>query len=317
MKKASIAVAAAAAGMGIATPSAAQDQDPIKVGMIDVGGGDLTFRDQGTIIEHRDFVSQGSRPASRMTRTGRENGVMTASAFVRQARWIDPDAPVRIYSANVFQEQVDRGQAGSPRRISVNWEGARQAVQWFKQNDVKVVIASFNGADSPEMRAFMEETKKNGMTVFAGSGNSPGGSAFPAMHPDAVSVGADNEGHAYRTDPPQATWVNFTMNGGVPMRREGREVDAGTSYATAKAAALGAYYARTNPEVTPETMRNTLASVAISVEYQDGERVTQATRLDDVVSAEEMRALITREQAGHRARNFAMNQAAAAQSMGR
>lgn len=317
MKKASIAVAAAAAGMGIATPSAAQDQDPIKVGMIDVGGGDLTFRDQGTIIEHRDFVSQGSRPASRMTRTGRENGVMTASAFVRQARWIDPDAPVRIYSANVFQEQVDRGQAGSPRRISVNWEGARQAVQWFKQNDVKVVIASFNGADSPEMRAFMEETKKNGMTVFAGSGNSPGGSAFPAMHPDAVSVGADNEGHAYRTDPQQATWVNFTMNGGVPMRREGREIDAGTSYATAKAAAFGAYYARTNPEVTPETMRSTLASVAVSVEYQDGERVTQATRLDDVVSAEEMRALITREQAGQRTRNFAMNQAAAAQSMGR
>ena len=317
MKKASIAVAAAAAGMGLASPAVAQDRDPIKVGMIDVGGGDMTFRDQGTTIEHRDFVTPGNRPASRMTRTGRENGVMTASAFVRQARWIDPDAPVRIYSANVFQEQVDRGQAGSPRRISVNWEGARQAVQWFKQNDVKVVIASFNGADSPEMRAFMEETKRNGMTVFAGSGNTPGGSAFPAMHPDAVSVGADNEGHAYRTDPRQSGWVDFTMDGGVPMRRDGREVDAGTSYATAKAAAFGAYYARANPDVTTETMRSTLASVAISVEYQDGDRVTRATRLDDVVSAEEMRGLVAREQEGRRTRSFAMNQAAAAQSMGR
>jgi len=317
MKKASIAIAAAAAGMGMASPAAAQDSDTLKVGMIDVGGGEMTFRDGGTRIEHRDFVTPGGRPASRMTRAGRQNGVMTASAFVRQARWIDQDAPIRIYSANVFQEQVDTQQAGKPRRISVNWEGARDAVKWFKQNDVKVVIASFNGADSPEMRAFMEETKKNGMTVFAGSGNTPGGAAFPAMHPDAVSVGADNPGHAYRTDPTQANWVDFTMDGGVPMRRDGKEVDAGTSYATAKAAAFGSYYARSNPEATPDMMKKALASVSISVEYQDGERTTSATRLDDVVSADEMRNLVMRDAASRDNRRLAMNQGLAAAAMQR
>ena len=317
MKKSGIGIAAAAAGMALASPAAAQDAQPLKVGLIDVGGGEITFRDSGTTIEHRDFVSQGARPASRMTPAGRENGVMTASAFVRQARWIDQDSPIRIYSANVFQEQADRQQAGSPRRISVNWDGARQAIEWFRQNEVKVVIASFNGNDSLEMRAFMEETRRNGMTVFAGSGNTPGGAAFPAMYPDAISVGSDNPEHAYRTDPRQAEWVNFTMDGGVPMRRDGREADTGTTYATAKAAAFGAYYARSNPEATPSQMRSALQSVSISVEYQDGERVTQASRLDDVVSSEEMRAMVVRNAAAENGRRLAINQNLAAASMQR
>ena len=317
MKKASIAVAAAAVGMGLSAPAADQEREPIKVGILDVGGGDMTFRDAGTTIEHRNLISDEQRPASRMTRSGRENGVMTTSAFVRQARLLDADAPIHVYSANIFQVQANQNEAGNPRRITVNWEGARQAVQWFKENDVKVVIASFNGADSHEMRAFMDETRRNGMTVFAGSGNTPGGSSFPAMHPDAMSIGADNPGHAYRVDPAQAGWVDFTMNGGVPMRRDGDEIDVGTSYATAKAAAFGSYYARSNPGVDSDTMRATLSSISVAVEYVEGDRVITAMRLDENGSANEMRNLVTRQASQERNRTLAMNNAMAAGAMQR
>ena len=317
MKKASIAIATAAAGMGIANPAAAQESNALKVGLIDVGGGEMTFRDEGTRIEHRDFVRGGSRPASRMTKSGRENGVMTTSAFVRQARLLDQDAPVRVYSANVFQEQANREQAGNPRRITVNWEGAREAVQWFKQNDVKVVIASFNGTDSEEMRAFMEDTRRNGMVVFAGSANAPGGATFPAMHPDAMSIGADNPGHAYRTDPDQAGWVDFTMNGGVPRHKDGQEIDVGTSYATAKAAAFGAYYARANPGIDSDAMRATLSSISVAVEYEEGDRIVTAMRLDETGSAKNMKNLVEQQTIQNRSRNLAMNQNLASSSMQR
>ena len=309
MKKASIAVAAAAAGMVLASPATAQESEVIKVGLLDVGGGDMTFRDARTTIEHRDFVTEGQRPASRMTRSGRENGVMTTSAFVRQARLLDENAPIQVYSANIFQEHSDRQQAGSPRRITVNWEGAREAVEWFKQNDVKVVIASFNGAESQEMHAFMEETRRNGMTVFAGSGNTPGGAAFPAMHPYAMSVGSDNPGHAYRTDPSQAGWVDVTMNGGVPMRRDGQEIDSGATYATAKAAAFGSYYARSNPDVDPDIMRETLYSISTTVEYTEGDRIITAMRLDENGSAAELKNLVSRRASAAQNQNLAMNSA--------
>lgn len=297
-KLALAAAGAAAVGMSPA-PSQAQDAPAIemRVGIIDIQANELTFGDRNTWIDYREFNEEGKFPANWMTESGYDHGQMMASAFVRQARIMDEKAPIRIFAANVFQENSNptgsalysrNSHAGSKRTLSVNWEGAKKALSWFKENNVTVVLTAFNGQDSVAMRSFIQETEKLGMTVFASAGNKVGAAAFPAQYPQAISVAADNKDLAFRNDPSMSTWVNFTMEGDVPLRKEGGAVDAGSSYASAKAAAFGAYYVAHNRYADRDQIRGALQRVAMLVEYEGkGEKIS-GLRIDEREAGREM-----------------------------
>lgn len=294
-------LAAAAAGIALATGNPAQAQEvpseEIKVGIIDIQANELTFHDGKTSIEYREYAEEGKSSANWVTESGFDHGQMMASAFVRQTRAIDENSPIRILAANVFQENSNptgsalysrNSHRGSKRTLSVNWEGAKEALSWFSQNDVKVVLTAFNGNDSNAMREFVQESERLGMVVFASSGNKAGGPTYPAQYPQTIAVAGDNRDLAYANDPSQSQWVEFTMNGGVPKKLEGRDIDAGSSFASAKAAAFGAYYVAHNPESDRAAVMGALGRVATPTAYEvNGHQVT-TPRIDERESATRM-----------------------------
>lgn len=304
LKKSLIGVAAAT--MLASSPAVAQDQDQapeIRVGIIDVKGNELTFSDRRTKIEYRAFTQEGKFPGDWMTESGADHGQMMASAFVRELRRIDPAAPVRIFAANAFQENSGTGSAkytqsmglASKRTLSVNWEGATHALEWFKANNVKVVLTAFNGSDSQQLRTFMQKANSLGMAVFASAGNKVGGSIYPAAYPEAISVAGDNKDLAFRKDASISRWVNFTMDGGVPMGIKGAAVDEGSSFATAKAAAFGAYYSAHNPSAGRDQIASALRDAAVPQIYSVQDQQVRALRFDETSAGKV--AEIAREEA--------------------
>jgi len=301
MKPSTKAALTAAAVLSMSSPAMAQSvpqsaSPEVRVGIVDVRADELTFADKRTSIEYRPFTEKGKWTAEWLTEAGVDHGQMMASAFVRQLRQVDPQAPVKIFAANVFQENSGTGSAkytqatgtASRRTLSVNWEGAREALAWFKQNNVKVVLTAFNGNDSAAMRAFMKDAGDMGMTVFASAGNKVGGSIYPAAYPQAISVAGDNRDLAFRNDATLSRWVNFTMDGGVPMGASGRQVDEGSSFASAKAAALGAYYVAHHPDADRNQIASAIREAATPQSYQVQGVTVTALRFDERESSRRM-----------------------------
>ena len=291
-------LAAAAAGIALAAGSPAYAQEvpseEIRVGIIDIQANELTFPDRNTSIDYREYAQEGKFSANWLTESGFDHGQMMASAFVRQTRQIDENSPIRILAANVFQENSNatgsalysrNSRRGSQRTLSVNWEGAKEALSWFAENDVKVVLTAFNGNDSRAMREFVQESERLGMVVFASAGNQAGGPTFPAQYPETISVAAENRDLAYANDPTQSQWVDFTMNGSVPKKLEGRNIDAGSSFASAKAAAFGAYYVAHNPDASRNDVVDALGCIATDTSYEVNGQQVSSLRIDDQASA--------------------------------
>jgi len=269
----------ALAGLALASsaPALSQNNNEVIVGVLDVKGDGLTFADKNTVIEYREFNEKEKDSARWITESGLDHGEMMVSAFTRQFRKIDQEARLRILSANIFQENQSstrsalysrNSRKGSTRGIAINWEGAKEALQWFKQRGVRVVVTAFNGNDSAGMRSFMEESKSLGMIVFASAGNVAGGPAYPAKYKETISVAADNPDLAFRNDPTMQTWVNFTMNGSVPKSKEGKNIDAGSSFASAKLAAYGAYFSSRDNGMGAEEIKNAIKSIGVSETYR-------------------------------------------------
>lgn len=292
----SLGVAVMAAAMIANSPSAAAQNQPreVVVGILDVRSDSLTFGDEKTDIAYKEFTAPGKMPANWQTESGADHGQLMASAFVRQIRQIDRDIPIRILGANVFQENQSTSSAlytygsrtGSKRTLSVNWEGAKEALSWFKQNGVSVVLTAFNGSDSNALRSFMKEAGDLGMTVFASAGNKVGGAIYPAAYPEAISVAGDNKDLAFRKDPSISTWANFAMDGGTSLRLKGGKNDEGSSFATAKAAAFGAYFKAIVPDAERDDIKAAIAKVSISTSYKINGSDISASRIDETLSAE-------------------------------
>jgi hypothetical protein len=286
-------LALAAAAGTISDTSAHEPPPEIRVGVIDVEGRSLSFDDRNTDIHYRAFPPEGSRSATWQTESGFDHGDMMASAFVRQMRKIAPDAKLRIFSANVFYENsassalhaLAMRNMSSQRTIAVNWDGVGKALDWMKENGVKVVITAFNGRDTEQMRGIMAKAQENGMVVFASAGNKVGGNIYPAAYKEAISVAGDNRDLSFRQDASIATWVNFTMDGAVPLARHGRPIDEGSSFATAKAAALGAYYSFMNPSASAPAIRSAMSDAAQPMSYHVNGTPVVAMRFDDEAAA--------------------------------
>lgn len=296
---AAAALASASLASGHAQAQSATSPD-VTIGIIDVRANELTFADKATSIEYRPFTAKDKSTAEWITEAGVDHGQMMASAFVRQMRQIDENARIRILAANVFQENSGTGSAkytqsmglASKRTLSVNWEGARDALGWFKERGVKVVLTAFNGSDSQAMRSFMKTADEYGMTVFASAGNKVGGAIYPAAYPQAISVAGDNKDLAFRKDASLSRWVDFVMDGGVPLARKGKSIDEGSSFAVAKAAALGAYHSAMNPTAGRDEIEAAVAATSTTRDYQVAGTSVTVRHLDEVGASRSIRSTL-------------------------
>lgn len=261
-----------------ASPVQAQttDSDPVvKVGIIDVAADYLPNKDKNTTLEYREFAEKGSDSARWATESKYDHGQLVAGSFLGQLRDIDKNVKVHIFAANAFEEkQVNTTNnylhsENNPAKIIVNWEGVKKAVDWFKQNNVKVILTSFSSGNTPELRDFAEYAQKNGMILFASAGNHLKEGVYPAKLPTSISVAADDKDLSFNQDPKMSTWVKFTMDGSVHRSVNARQ-DKGSSFSSAKAAAFGAYYSSMNPQADQVQLEQALKDAAVKQQYQVG-----------------------------------------------
>jgi len=293
------AASALLAGLALGANPAAASATPneVKVGILDVQADSVLCSAKGVAIDYRRYTQPGKTPAQWLTESGFDHGQLVATAFVEQVRKINKSVPIRIFSANVFEETQAATVAAyesakpSKRTLTVNWDGAREALKWFKENGVKIVLTSFTGQDSPAQRAFMNEASAKGMVVFASAGNAVGAPAYPARYPETISVAGDNKELSFRKDPTMATWVHFSMNGLAPGQSDGPQSDKGSSFAVARAAAFGSYYAAFNASSDRDGIVQALRSASIAQRYEIGGATVEMARLDESASSKIMAAL--------------------------
>ena len=241
--------AAVASALVVApAPLAAQSApEPVRIGVLDLKADSMTYRDDGVKVVYREFRTDGYGPGREETASGHDHGQVVLTAVVREMRRMEPDAPVEVYAANAFAEV--RSKDGSTG-VSLNFVQAANALRWMREAGVRVVATAFNTRKEADSRALMDVAEGLGMTVFAGASNDRGaGRVFPAADPRSVSVADTTPGKSSLTlDPSVHDWVSFGVRGEVSNSRDGKDVvDWGSSYASAKAAAYGAYYAWRNP----------------------------------------------------------------------
>jgi hypothetical protein len=261
------------------TPVHAQVVDTtlvVRVGIIDVKADTLPNRDKNTKIEYREFAEKGADSARWATDSGYDHGQLVAGSFLGQIRDIDKNVKVHIFAANAFEEkQVNTTNnylhsENNPTKILVNWEGVKKAVDWFKQNNVKVILTSFASGNTPEVRDFADYAKKQGMVLFASAGNHAKEGTYPAKLPDSISIASDDKDLSFSKDPKMATWVKFTMDGNVHRSMPNTRTDKGSSFSSAKAAAFGAYYSMMNPQADQMQIEQALKDSAVKQQYEIG-----------------------------------------------
>lgn len=252
-----------AASLSTAMPAVAQQtappEQPVVVGIIDVAATRVIGGDRRTEINYREFNTPGTKSARWNTVSGADHGQVVATAFVDQVREMDRNRPIRIFAANPMEERADS------RSMGMNFQGAIRALNWFKENNVTVVLTTMTGRDGPNMRAFMAEADRLGMVVFASSGNDnrQGERQFPAAYPQTISVSGDHPSLALKRDPTVSQWTDFVMNGDFRLLSvEGDTQDEGSSMATARAAAAGAYAVATGRASDRQSIEGVLQNVS-------------------------------------------------------
>src|SRR3546814_10039869 len=95
-------------------------------------------------------------------------------------------------------------------KLGIDFEGAKQAIAWFRSEGVKVVVTSFVGKDSKDFRDLMKEAGDAGLIIVAPIANVVSKDMqYPAAYPEAISVAAFNNGMPVRKDPEVAQWVQI------------------------------------------------------------------------------------------------------------
>lgn len=255
-----IAIAAAAL-IAIGMPMAANAQEPVKIGVLDLHAKDVVGPRTGTSVVYKEFVEQGSKAGRAATPAGPDHGQIVASAMLEQFRRLDREPPVEIYAANAFSMK-DKGDGTVSLKFS--FEQGIKALEWMNQNGVRVVVTAFNSKNEAGSRMLMDRAESLGMVVFAGAPNTVGaGKVFPAADPRSVSVLDSSPDMPMDKDPSLRTWVSFGMDGTyVAGSRENRAREVGSSYASAKAGAYGAYVLSRMPDASREQVVGMISSAA-------------------------------------------------------
>ncbi len=247
-----LGLGAMAAGLALAahSPAAAQTvAQPIRIGIIDTDASAVADERKGVSVTVRSFLADGQKPASHRTQSGREHGADVASSFLDQSWRIDPTRRVEVFSAVAFyQKGNERVDDMNNRPMGLNQAAAQRALDWFKENGVRVVVTTFVVPESPQINEFMRKANEMGMVVFSSVNNVQSAYApFPARHPDAVSVTGNARNLDFATSGSMKDWVMFKADSGIPGKTLTTTPENGSSFAVARAAAFAAHLVDRDP----------------------------------------------------------------------
>lgn len=280
ISKAVMASALVLAGAG--AEARAQDGSPnafhpIKVGIIDTDASAVADDRKGVSVRMRSFLEEGHRIGSHKTESGREHGADVASSFLDQSWRIDPTRRVEIFSAVAFYRSGDNKideQDNRPMRLS--YEAARKALDWFKENGVRVVVTTFVVPETKGVNDLMKHAADLGMVMFSSTNNVRSTFVpFPARHPDAIAVTGNARNLDFATNSSMHQWVSFKADAGIPGKSLTITPENGSSFAVARAAAFGAHLVDRNPRATRNEVVEQMRTIA---EAEPGEVASLAGR---------------------------------------
>lgn len=239
---------------GTGMEAAAQDMRsvpdaPIRIGIIDTDASAMSDERKGVTVHAKSFLADGQEPASHKTQSGREHGADVVSSFLDQSWRIDPTRRVEVFSAMAFYKKSnERIDELRNRPMGLNQEAAKRALDWFKENGVRIVVTTFVVPESRQINEFMAKANEMGMVVFSSTNNLQSSYApFPARHADAVSVTGDARNLDFATSGSMKEWVMFKADAGIPGKSLTTTPENGSSFAVARAAAFGAHLVDRDP----------------------------------------------------------------------
>lgn len=268
-KTGSVGMAAMAAVLASASPAAAQQatastqgSHDVAVALVDLGANSLVSKDANVrFVDLTPRLKEGDRHAVR--RVGKmDHGDIVAQSFVDEYRRIDPEARITFYTVNPF---VERGMAGS---TMFSRSMLLQALPKLKETSVRVAITTFGVEDEASGNRILKDFQDAGLVVFAASPNSrEDRGIWPAASPSVISVADGVTGDSgFMKSRSWASWVDVVGNG---IYHNGTIDTDGSSFATPRVAAYGAYLARARPEIGVDEMRNAIVRSAVTVRIHD------------------------------------------------
>lgn len=261
-----IAAASLALAATSVTAHAQTPIEPIKVGVIDTDATALHQPKKGIFVEKKSFLPENVDPGSHKTGTGREHGVEVMSAFIEQSRAIDPSRPIKIHSAITFVRDGDnRIDEQNNRPMRLDYQAAEKALDWFKEQGVRVVVTAFVLRETKEMNKFMDHARDLGLVVFSATNNGPSAyPPFPARHPEAISVTGNSRNLDFDTNANMQKWVMFQSSAGIPGRSLTITPENGSSFAVSRVAAFGAHLIDRDPSLGRQAVIETLKTLSPS-----------------------------------------------------
>lgn len=263
-----------AASLALATPAAAQQAGEIRIGMIDMAIKSLPVKDGNLKV-----VSRNMAPGAEGRWVGESDythGELVAGSAVRSARALEPNAPIKIFAANVYSpEDANPARFGGGRasrgledtqkiRLKINFGAAMKAIDWMKAEGVKVLIMTGTGADTEGMRSLNRHAVEAGMVVVASTNNdrlrSP---VYPAAYPNVISVAGDDSSLPVRNDPMLAGYVSYVGDALAPGTRK----EIGSSFAAGSVGGLVGVYAMRSKDVSEQGAREWLNARATVTPY--------------------------------------------------
>lgn len=272
MKNTGLAAAVAALALS-STPALAQ-KEPVKVGIIDARADRLVTPSSNVEVNYREFVTGNGVSGRMKASVGWDHGVLVATAVARQIKDLSEDRAIKIYAANAFF--LNGADENDNPKLGIDFEGAKQAIAWFRSEGVKVVVTSFVGRDSESFRDFMKTANDAGLIIVAPIANVVTEEMqYPAAYPEAISVAAFNNGMPVRKDAKVAQWVEFATDGSLPIRELNGKSDYGSSFASARVAGILASIDAEMPIVDANDARDRLKEFAQGKSYS-----LEGTRID-------------------------------------
>jgi hypothetical protein len=265
----SVGTAAVAAALASASPSAASDwpsgqngPHDVAVALVDLGANSLVSKDSNVrFVDLTPQLKEGDRHAVR--RVGKmDHGDIVAQSFVDEYRRIDPQARITFYTVNPF---VERGMGGS---TMFSRSMLQQALPKLKETNVRVAITTFGVDDEVSGNRILKDFQDAGLVVFAASPNSrEDRGIWPAASPSVISVADGVTGDSgFMKNRSWANWVDVVGNG---IYHKGEIDTDGSSFATPRVAAYGAYLARAKPDIGVDEMRSAIVRSAVTVRIHD------------------------------------------------
>ncbi|WCL54411.1 S8/S53 family peptidase [Gimibacter soli] len=153
-------------------------------------------------------------------------------------RTLGSGGAIMIFHANPFLEKD-----GSGGKLAVDWRAAHEALSWYHENGVKVVVTSFVNEKTAATEHFMKTAEELGLQIITSTGNKRADFApWPASHHAAISVAGTNKGLRVNYDSVLEGIVDLVIDGepAINFSRTGfgKKDATSSSYATARAGGM-------------------------------------------------------------------------------